>query len=327
MKTSRLLVCLAAGLIACDGLSGPEGVTPITGDALVAHATYLADDSLYGRPAGWLDELTAAEYIANEFRRFGLEPLVPEFLQPFWIGDQPVAGAPIRQTRPWSQNVIGSIPGRGALAQEWVIVGAHYDHVGWAVGPDSVLRIFNGADDNASGTAAMLEIARYLAEYVARAGLGGAERRSVMFHAYGAEEIGLRGSEFYCANPIVPLEAVAAMVNLDMVGRLRDDLLTVGLSTTASFWPVKLAAANRDGLTFALEDKFVGRSDHYCFYRAGRPAIHLFTGLHPEYHTPSDDVHLLNVEGLRQVTELAAQMVLDLITARDLNPGLGAPQH
>lgn len=327
MKTSRLFAFLAAGLTGCEGPSQPEVVTPVTGEALLAHATYLADDSLYGRAAGWLDELTAAEYVADEFRRYGLEPLVPAYLQTFWIGDPALTATPIRPRRPWSQNVVGAIPGRGALAEEWVIVGAHYDHVGWAVGPDSVLRVFNGADDNASGVAAVLEIARYLADHVGRTGNRPGQRRSIMVHAYGAEEIGLVGSEFYCANPVVPLSAVAAMVNLDMVGRLRDNLLTVGLVTSASFWPDMLAAANEDGLTFAFDNQYVGRSDHFCFYRAGRPALHLFTGLHPEYHTASDDVHLLNVEGWRQVTELALKVVLDLVTAWDLTPAPGVPQN
>ncbi len=312
-----MVAVLAAALIGCDGPSQPEGVTPITEAALVAHAAYLADDSLYGRAAGWVDELTAATYVADRFRASGIEPLGPEYFQTFWIGDPIVVGPPLRAARPWSQNVIAAIPGRGAVADEWVIVGAHYDHIGWEFGSDSVLRIFNGADDNASGTAAVLEIARYLAEAFQRGAVEGAHR-SVMFHAYGAEEIGLRGSEFYCANPVVPLASVAAMVNLDMVGRLRNDILTVGLSSTASFWPGVLDAANRDGLTFVFEDKYVGRSDHFCFFRAGRPAIYLFTGLHPEYHRASDDVHLLNVEGWRQVTELALQVVLDLLTAPDL---------
>ncbi len=314
MRTSCLLAFLTLGMIGCDRPSQPEVVMPITGEALVAHASYLADDSLYGRGAGWVDELTAAEYIADRFREYGIESPVLAYFQTFWIGDRQVSGDAIRSPRPWSQNVIGAIPGRGALAAEWVIVGAHYDHLGWAFDPDSALRIFNGADDNASGTAAVLEIARYLADAFVRGGAEG-ERRSVMFHAYGAEEIGLLGSEFYCANPAVPMTSVAAMVNLDMVGRLRGDVLTIGLSTTAGFWPDVLAAANRDGLTVVFDDSYVGRSDHYCFYRAGRPTIHLFTGLHSEYHSPSDDVHLLNVEGWRRVTEFALQVVLDLLTA------------
>ena len=277
------------------------------------------------------DELTAAVYVRDRFADAGLDPGADDYMQEFWIGEQephPVTSAgpslardpsnrDIRQTRPWSQNVIGVIPGQGALADDWILVGAHYDHVGWSFAPDSALLVFNGADDNASGTAVLLEVARHLAELYG-AGSDGADRRSLMFVAFGAEEIGLEGSRWYCANPTVPLDRVAAMVNLDMVGRLRDRYLTVGATSSAEWWPDRLAAANLDGLTLNLDNKYVGGSDHYCFVVAGRPAAHLFTGLHAEYHTPLDDPPLINQQGLVQVAELTVRLVRDLAT----RPGL-----
>lgn len=320
---AAVALTVTAVLAGCDTTSPPGSVTPISGDALMAHVTYLADDSLYGRPAGWEDELTAAEYVRDRFAAAGLSPGIADYLQLFWIGESPPpaaadpGGDPARPERLWSQNVIGVLPGAGALAHEWIVVGAHYDHLGWDVAPEGTLEIYNGADDNASGTAVVIELARYLSELY-RGGAIDGPRRSIMFHAYGAEEIGLVGSNYYCANPIVPLARVSAMVNFDMVGRLRDGFLTVGGANSATWWTDRLDAANADGLTLYTDNKFVGRTDHFCFLQAGRPAIHLFTGMHPEYHTPLDDPPLLNAEGLLQIAELAASLIAALATAPTL---------
>jgi len=316
-------LCVTAILAGCEATSSPEAADPITVDALMTHVAYLADDSLYGRPAGWEDELTAAAYVRDRFAAAGLSPGVADYLQLFWIGEQPsppVADPgddPARPERLWSQNVIGVLTGAGALADEWIVVGAHYDHVGWSVAPDGTLEIYNGADDNASGTAVIIELARYLAQLYHGEGIEGS-RRSIMFQAYGAEEIGLVGSNYYCANPVVPLTQVAAMVNFDMVGRLRDGFLTVGGTNSAPWWLSRLDAVNTDGLTLYTDNKLVGRTDYYCFYQAGRPAIHLFTGMHPQYHTPLDDPPLLNQEGLLQIAELAARLVRGLAAAPTL---------
>lgn len=319
------LVLLA--VVACGDASVPVTIEPISTGALMEHISYLADDSLYGRAAGWEDEFTAAKYVRDRFVDAGLASGADEYMQEFWIGEQPAhAVTPdgpaaahdqsndgIRPARLWSQNVIGIVPGQGALADDWVLVGAHYDHVGWSFASDSSLLVYNGADDNASGTAVLLEVARYLSTLY-RAGSDGGDRRSLMFVAFGAEEIGLEGSRWYCANPTVPLDRVAAMINLDMVGRLRDRYLTVGAATSAEWWSERLAAANHDGLTLNIDNKYVGGSDHYCFVVAGRPAVHLFTGLHAEYHTPLDDPPLLNQQGLLQVAELTVRLVRDLAT-------------
>lgn len=313
-------------LAACDATSPPESVDPITADAIMAHVAYLADDSLYGRPAGWEDELTAAEYVRDRFAAVGLSPGVADYLQLFWIGEQPPPlvtdpdDDPARPERFWSQNVIGVLPGAGSLADEWIVVGAHYDHLGWYVAPEGTLEIYNGADDNASGTAVVIELARYLSQLYGAEEIDG-PRRSIVFQAYGAEEIGLVGSNYYCENPIVPLAQVAAMVNFDMVGRLRDRFLTVGGTNSATWWTNRLDAANTDELTLYSDNKYVGRTDYYCFYQAGRPAIHFFTGMHPEYHTPLDDPPLLNTEGLVQIAELAARLIASLATAPTLAGG------
>lgn len=319
------------GLVAsCGDTAQPITVEPITTGALMAHIAYLADDSLYGRGAGWEDELTAADYVRERFIEAGLASGADDYLQTFWIGEpQPRSGSaagsaatqdpaqePIRAERPWSQNVIGLLAGRGALADEWVVVGAHYDHVGWALAPDSSLVIYNGADDNASGTAVLIEVADHLAALFEREEAG--DRRSLMFMAFGAEELGLEGSRWFCDNPTVPLDRIAAMVNLDMVGRLRDEFLTIGAATSASWWPDVLADANHEGLTLNYDNKYLGGSDHYCFVVAGRPAVHLFTGLHQEYHTPLDDPPLINQQGMLDVAELTVRVVRDLVSRANL---------
>jgi hypothetical protein len=342
--TPRCRAVAAAALLAlvlpsCDNAVAPGTVEPIGETALRRHLDVLADDSLYGRAAGWLDELRAAEYVRDQFIAVGLSPGVDGYLQTFWIGEQPPpatppdagigsgdhdgprgtpADDPIRPERFWSQNVLGVLPGRGRLARQWVVLGAHYDHIGWTVPlPDSVV-VYNGADDNASGTAMLVELARYLSALLTTSELQSGDRRSIMFHAYGAEEIGLVGSRHFCAHPTVPMDSVVAMVNLDMVGRLRDGVVTaVGTSTAPSLWQQLLEAANEDGLEFNLQDK--GSSDHRCFAEAGRPVLHLFTGLHQEYHTPLDDVWLLNVPGMVQVGNLAAGVLVELVTRPDLS--------
>jgi hypothetical protein len=324
---------LLAHATACGDAAEPVPVEPITAAALMSHIAYLADDSLYGRGAGWEDELTAAEYVRDRFVAAGLTPGADEYMQVFWVGEPPprsgaesnTAGPdasaqdPVRAARPWSQNVIGLLAGRGALADEWVLVGAHYDHVGWGFAADSTLLVYNGADDNASGTAVLIEVAHHLAAWYAVG--DDDDRRSLMFVAFGAEELGLVGSRWFCENPTVPLDRIAAMVNLDMVGRLRGEFLTVGAATSASWWPDLLGGANLEGLTLNFDNKYLGGSDHYCFVVAGRPAVHFFTGLHAEYHTPLDDPPLINQQGMLDIAELTVRVVRDLAARASLPPG------
>jgi hypothetical protein len=325
---SALPAILIAGTVSCSDTDQVEPATPISADAMLAHIGFLADDSLYGRAAGWGDELRAAEYIRDLFEAAGLTPGVPQYLQPFWIGPQ-VAGAdaraqqgdpdpaPDRPPSSYSQNVIATLAGDGDLAAEWVVVGAHYDHVGWSVAPDSSLQIFNGADDNASGTAVLLEVSRYLGERL-DAGAFQTPRRSIMFIGFGAEEIGLVGSEYFCAAPTVDMRAISAMVNLDMVGRLRD-ALAVRASGSAPWWTARFREANTDGISLALDQApMSGGSDHLCFLAAGRPAVHVFTGLHAEYHTPADDPPLINRDGLLKIANLTARLIEELATEPSL---------
>ncbi len=313
MRSGREGAALIVGLAllaGCDAVE-PEITPSLDGAALERHIAFLADDSLYGRGAGSAYEREAAEYIRDEFISYGLEPGAGAYFQDFTFDDTLQ-----------SQNVLGVLPGAGSLGHEWVIVGAHYDHLGWQrVSADSIV-VYNGADDNASGTALLLELARHLSEYYLHGVGAGQERRSFMFHAYGAEEEGLLGSFYFCNNPTLIMDNLAAMVNLDMVGRLRDNLLIVNGAASVPAWELVLAFANEPALGISFQDERLYGSDHVCFHQRGRPAIFFYTGTHDEYHTASDDPWLINIEGMLRVGELALGALHSVATA----PGWpGAP--
>jgi Tol biopolymer transport system component len=208
-------------------------------------------------------------------------------------------------------NIVAIVPGTGLLADEAVVVGAHYDHLG--MGGEGSLRpgetaIHNGADDNASGTAAMV---CSVPEALAVDG----DRRTLIAIGFTAEEIGLGGSAYYVDNALFPLENTVAMVNLDMVGRVRDGHIRVLGSDTSVVWDdIVTAAAEPAGLIPDLGGDGYGPSDQTSFYAKGMPVLHLFTGAHDEYHTPDDDIELLNLEGGAQVTALTAGILSRTLT-------------
>lgn len=300
------LLLLLVGVTACDSPSEPERDLPVlSAAALLTHLEFLAADSLFGRRTGSTHEVQAAQYIRDEFSKYGLQPAVPGYLQTFPI-PVPVDG----RTGLGSQNVLATIPGEGALAGQWLIVGAHYDHVG--IGPPAGTdSIYNGADDNGSGTALLLEIARVLSDRFA-AGGGTQARRSMMFQAYGAEEVGLVGSRYFCAQPTVPMDSIVAMVNIDMVGRLRSGGLTLFGISSSTDWAALVADANTRSLPLSLPSGLVESSDHWCFFEHARPVLFLHTGLHEQYHQPTDEVAFIDTEGIVNVGELAGSLLIDL---------------
>ncbi|MGD8697808.1 MAG: M28 family peptidase [Gemmatimonadales bacterium] len=319
MSRRMRLVSLAFVIVACDSSpSGPNGddnpvvdTSRISSSVLLDHLNFLAADSLYGRRAGSEHERRSAEYVRDRFIEFDLEPGAPDYLQEFTIPFS-VDG----QMGLVSQNVLGVLRGNGSLAGQWVILGAHYDHLGFDGSSEPVL-VYNGADDNASGTALMLEIAGYLSEYFAAGGGGESDRRSVMFQAYGAEEVGLVGSFHFCGQPTVVMDSIVAMVNLDMVGRLRDDALgLIGLSSSSD-WDALLSGTNTESLSLTIVEGLLNRSDQYCFYQRQKPVLFLHTGLHPEYHTPLDDVALINEAGMVRVGNFAINAMLNLLHTPD----------
>ncbi len=205
------------------------------------------------------------------------------------------------------KNVIGVLEGEGPHADETIVIGAHYDHVG--LGGDGSLapganEVHNGADDNASGTAALIELARRLAAHPEP------PPRRIVFLAFTGEERGLLGSAHYVKEPIYPLESTVAMINMDMVGRLQDNRLTVfgtGTSPAWNDWLDQFAA--EETLELAKKPEGFGPSDHASFYPHSIPVLHLFTGTHSDYHRPSDDWDKLNYEGMVQIVELVEHLV------------------
>ena len=262
---------------------------------------------MYGRRAGSQYERDAAEWVRARFMELGLDPGSSSYLQSFDIPFV-VDG----QGGLTSQNVLGVLPGQGSLAGQWVILGAHYDHIGFTQDLGGSVTVYNGADDNASGTALMVEVARVLSEYAAGEDAVGVDRRSIMFQAYGSEEVGLVGSIYFCGHPTVSMDSVTAMVNLDMVGRLSDATLgLIGVESSA-YWVDLVLDANRDSLNLVTVDGLMNRSDQYCFFQNMKPVLFLHTGLHNEYHTPQDDVELINGVGMVSVGKFAAWVMLDL---------------
>lgn len=196
-----------------------------------------------------------------------------------------------------TQNVLGLLEGTDPdLRDEVVVVGAHYDHVGIING-----LIHNGADDNASGTAGLLEIAEAFAE------LPRPPRRSVLFIAFSAEELGLLGSAFYVANPVIPLHKTVAMINMDMISRNEEDEVTViGSKRSRELHELNIAANHEIGLTLKYDgERFFDRSDQANFARHRIPVIFYNADIHPDYHRPSDDSHKINPNKLARVARLA----------------------
>jgi len=220
------------------------------------------------------------------------------------------------------RNVIAALPGRGFPApaggdaarprREIIVLGAHYDHLGYG-GANSAApgehAVHHGADDNASGTALLVEVARMLAA-------AGPFPRTILFVAFSGEERGLLGSAHYTANAAVPLEDTVAMVNLDMVGRLDGDKIVIhGTGTGTGLEPLvdRLVAAR--GLTAAKEPGGFGPSDHSSFYARKIPVLHLFTGSHADYHRPTDTADKINYDGMTRIAGLVADVVRELATA------------
>lgn len=215
-----------------------------------------------------------------------------------------------------AQNVIAELPGRGALADQTLVIGAHYDHVGMggsgSLAPGTVA-VHNGADDNASGTALMLELAHRLSSESTES------RRRILFMAFTGEERGLLGSKHYVRVPRFPLEETVAMINLDMVGRLNDDdgLTIYGTGTAAEFDSLIDQLDEQAELPVRKDPSGYGPSDHTSFYEKQVPVLFFFTGLHADYHRPSDDFEKINLDGMVRITDMVTQAARHLATVAE----------
>jgi hypothetical protein len=211
-----------------------------------------------------------------------------------------------------ARNVVAMLDGQGPTAEETVVLGAHYDHVGVG-GPGAIggrgKGIFPGADDNASGVAVMLEVARALAARPEKL------PRRVVFIAFTGEETGLKGSNRYVQHPLIPLKQTVAMLNLDMVGRLRNDQLMVLGTGTSKLFEELADRVPAEGLKIAKLPVGAGPSDQLAFYSHNIPVLHFFTGVHSDYHRPSDTFETLNVPGMRRVAKYVEEVATAIASA------------
>jgi hypothetical protein len=217
------------------------------------------------------------------------------------------------------KNVVGVLEGNGPLAKETVVIGAHYDHLGYG-GVSSLaggkrMAIHPGADDNGSGTTALMELARRFVADPARQG------RRLVFIAFSGEELGLYGSLHYCKNPLFPLADTVSMLNLDMVGRLskdkatgKDKLLSEGHGTAKEYKDLIDRLAKKYDLTLSAKASGFGPSDHNSFCEKKIPVLFFWTGYHDDYHRPGDTADKINVPGMRRLVDLSQEVVVEMAT-------------
>lgn len=298
-------------LVGCG--SEPINMREVRKRIVQTDVNFLSSDSLEGRGTGTEGERLAAEYIMTRMGNIGLTPKGDSaWYQDFTFRPHP----PVRKsdegdTTRLMLGPVKSLTGRnviGALDKGhdlWIVIGAHYDHLGrgdensLAPGDSS---IHNGADDNASGVAALLELAqRFYDEPVGY---------NLLFAAFSGEEKGLVGSKTFVESPSIPKEKISFMLNMDMVGRMNSErALAIYGTGTSPMWNTVLDSANVDSLKFMFHESGVGPSDHTSFYLADIPVLHFFTGQHEDYHKPADDADKINFEGLYSVINTVEAVV------------------
>jgi hypothetical protein len=286
-----------------------------------ADLNYLASPRLMGRLTGTPGNDSAAAYIARRYEELGLQPIFSNascpaaadwqksFLEPFRVPAGRVNELDVR-IRDRSQNVAALVPGTDSvLRSEYVVVGAHYDHLGlssvYALDSSAFRRVHLGADDNASGTVAVMELARRLAAHPAR--------RSVLFANFSAEELGLIGSGIFVQNMPVPIDDVVTMVNLDMVGRLRRDRLVLHTSGADTRFHQIVDSVEKipPAISFHLiwKPAVDEASDQLSFADKHIPVFSPFTELHADYHRAGDIAERINFAGMEKVVDLTERVI------------------
>ena len=277
-------------------------------EVLHAHVSYLASEELEGRGLGTEGKYLAKNYIRNQFEAAGLIPMGEDYLQDF----------PLKMSMAWikATNIVGLVEGSDPqLKNEYIVIGAHYDHIGYELKKDKKI-IYPGADDNASGVAAIIELAKYFNKPENKT------KRSIIFIAFDAEESGLLGSKHYVKTIDETLRKnIKAMFSFDMVGMLEANkgLDLKGIGTLVS--GVETVQKHAQGITLLnTTSNIENRTDTEPFANAGIPAIHVFTGLKSPYHKPEDKADLLDFHGMIKVTDYMAKVVADLGSQPILEP-------
>ena len=280
----------------------------ISASQLKSDIKYLSSDKQKGRATGSEQEREIAAFLAKRFEKLKLQPkgkngsfLYPfQFKKPLNIHDT-TGGKDCNGT-----NVIGYLDNQ---AENTVIIGAHFDHLGLgedgnSLQPDAKGKIHNGADDNASGTAGVLALATYFTQNSKK------EKFNFLFICFSGEELGLIGSKRYCDDPTVDFAHVNYMINLDMIGRLKDStrkLMIYGVGTAKEWIP--LLSSMNGNFNIKKDSSGVGPSDQTSFYLKNIPVLHFFTGQHHDYHKPSDDFKKINFKGEQEILEYIVQLI------------------
>ena len=271
--------------------------------------SYLASDALEGRMSATKGERMAAKYVAEQFRAHGLIPAGENktYIQPFpWKGVMAhghmiVDGDHLSE---YANNVVGFIDNSG---DDIIIIGAHLDHLGHGSfgALDENEEVHNGADDNASGIAALFRTITLVQSMNLK--------DDVLFIAFSGEEMGLLGSNYFTKKPTVDLQQVKCMLNMDMVGRFRSEKgMAIYGTNNSTAWNTIVETVNTDHIRLVHEGSGEGNSDHASFYYAGIPSLHFFTGQHEDYHKSSDDVEKINFDGIEMVAQLLARVVKEV---------------
>ena len=304
-------VALLLGFLATSGAGGGAADPAAAAERaerarLESDVRLLAADQMEGRGLSSEGLDAALRVVAARFQALGLKAPYPERAS----DEDPLAGyfQPFHAPgHPPSANVIGLLPGKQPSPPALLVIGAHVDHLGLAPRDEAAAdgdRIYNGADDNASGVAALLEIARLLAQAPVEPG-----DRDVALIAFSGEESGLLGSKHYVAHALRPPPETIAMLNLDSVGRLRNDELIVFGTQTAREFEATLAGLNHAyGFTLALRGEGAGAADQASFFAADIPVLHFFTGPHEDYSRVSDEADRIDYDGLQRVTDYVGEL-------------------
>ena len=286
---------------------------PVPENNLKADVEFLASDELQGRQTGSEGEKKAADYIAQRFDDLGLEEKGTNgYFQDFKFTPKtdPHSEASFTESEDSrtviGRNVLGYIDNK---AERTIVIGAHYDHLGYGDLGGSLFRgeekeIHNGADDNASGVAVMLNLAYRLRDHN--------KNNNYLFMAFSGEELGLLGSNFFVKNSTVPIDKINYMFNMDMVGRLSNEktLAIYGTGTSPLF--KQTVMSNNETFKIIENESGVGPSDHTSFYLGDIPVLHFFTGQHSDYHKPTDDADKLNYEGMQLISDYIFTLISDL---------------
>jgi hypothetical protein len=299
MKSIVFSVVLVAACT-CTGVS-----QKINQENIKKHIRFLASDELKGRQTGSPEELLALAYLEKEFKKLKLTPkgTANTYRQAFTFKGGMHGSGP----EGTAHNVVAFLDNQ---AEKTIVIGAHFDHLGVGENGSSLDanpqgKIHNGADDNASGVAGVLELARYFKSNKVK------EKNNFLFICFSGEELGLHGSKHYAENPTLTLSDANYMINMDMIGRLNPTTKSISVSGsgTSPVWETLLKNVSPTSLSIKTDSAGVGPSDHTSFYLKNIPVLHFFTGSHSDYHKPTDDWDKINYEGEKEVLELIISVI------------------